>query len=521
MRLAALDLGSNSFHLLVADVHPDGTFESITREKEMLRLGDEVSRYGRITDASIEHAIDTIRRFKRIADADGAIDIIAKATSAIRSAENGSEVVDEIEDATGVDVEVISGLEEARLIFAAIRASVVIAPAPALCIDIGGGSVEFMVGDASAMRWSTSEHLGVGRLTAELVQNDPPSKGDRRRLEERIRSTLEALEPDVAAFAPRMAVGSSGTLNDLARMVTAARTGEVPATSNGLRILRGDFLALHDKIMRSKTSERRRMPGLEEQRAELLPAGSMLLAVAMDVFGLDELTTSDWALREGIVLDAVRTHDPDDWSDDPRALRRAGVAGLARRCNSAPEHTRHVVRLALSLFDQTQDLHRLGPFDREMLEYAVMLHDIGQHVSRKGHHRHAAYLVENAQLRGFSPDEVALLAALVRHHRRGDPKASEPRMAALDAEDRERVRKIVALLRVADGLDRGRQGVVERVDVELGPQLVLLRIHARGDAELECWGARRKRDLFERVFDRELELAIVGSATVSAYAAAE
>jgi exopolyphosphatase/guanosine-5'-triphosphate,3'-diphosphate pyrophosphatase len=521
MRLAALDLGSNSFHLLVADVHPDGTFAGVTREKEMLRLGDEVSRHGRITDASIEHAVDAVRRFKRIADADGAIEIIAKATSAIRSAENGSEVVDALEEATGVDVEVISGIEEARLIFAAVRASVVLDPAPALCMDIGGGSVELMIGDATGLRWSTSEPLGVGRLTAELVEHDPPSKGDRRRLEERIRATFEPLEPEVAAFAPRMLVGTSGTLNDIARMVTAACTGEVPASSNGLRITRADFFALHDRVMRAKASERRRMPGLEEQRAELLPAGSTLLAVAMDVFGLDELTASDWALREGIVLDAVRTHDPDDWSDDPRALRRAAVAGLARRCNSAPEHTRHVVRLALSLFDQTQSLHGLGPDDRELLEYAVMLHDIGQHVSRKGHHRHAAYLVENGELRGFSPAEVALLAALVRHHRRGDPKASEPRLAALAPDDRDRVRRIVALLRLADGLDRGRRGVVERVDVEVGPDLVVLRLRARGDAELECWGARRKRDLFEKVFGRELELRVAGPATLSAHTAAE
>jgi exopolyphosphatase/guanosine-5'-triphosphate,3'-diphosphate pyrophosphatase len=521
MRLAALDLGSNSFHLLVADVHPDGTFESITREKEMLRLGDEVSRYGRITDAGIEHAIETVRRLKRIADADGAVEVIAKATSAIRSAENGSEVVDALEEASGVDIDVISGLEEARLIFAAIRASVVLDPAPALCIDIGGGSVEFMVGDASELRWATSEHLGVGRLTAELVENDPPSKGDRRRLEERIRSTLEPLVEQVAPFQPRQIVGSAGTLNDIARMVTAARTGEVPATSNGLRIERDDFLALHDKVMRSKVSERRRMPGLEEQRAELLPAGSMVLAVAMDVFDVDSMTASDWSLREGIVLDAVRTHDPDDWSDDPRAIRRAAVAGLARRCSSAPEHTRHVVRLALSLFDQTRELHGLGSADREMLEYAVVLHDIGQHVSRRGHHRHAAYLVENAHLRGFSPDEVALLAALVRHHRRGDPKPSEPRMAALSSTDQERVRKLAGLLRLADGLDRGRRKVVDRVDVEVGPQLVLLRLFAHEDAELECWGARRKRDLFERAFGRELEVQVTPMATLGAHAAAE
>jgi exopolyphosphatase/guanosine-5'-triphosphate,3'-diphosphate pyrophosphatase len=521
MRLAALDLGSNSFHLLVADVRPDGTFEPITREKEMLRLGDEVSRHGCITRRAADHAVATVRRFKQLADADGAVEVIAKATSAIRSAANGSEVVDRIEEETDVDVQVISGAEEARLIFAAVRASVVLDPAPALCIDIGGGSVELMVGDAAGLRWSTSEHLGVGRLTAELVQNDPPSKSDRRRLDDRIRSTLEPLAPDVAAFGPRMAVGSSGTLNDIAKMVTAARTGDVPATSNGLHVTRDEFLELHDRVMRAKAAERRRIPGLEPQRAELLPAGSTLLAVAMDVFGFDDMTASDWALREGIVLDAVRTHDPDDWSDDPRALRRAAVAGLARRCNSEPSHTSHVLRLALSLFDQTTPLHGLGPADRELLEYTVVLHDIGQHVSRKGHHRHAAYLVENGQLRGFSPYEIALLAALVRHHRRGDPKASEPRLAALEPADRERVRTIVAIMRLADGLDRGRRGVVERVDVELGKHLVVLRVHATGDAELECWGARRKRDLFERVFDRELELVLAGAPALRAQVAAE
>jgi exopolyphosphatase / guanosine-5'-triphosphate,3'-diphosphate pyrophosphatase len=226
-------------------------------------------------------------------------------------------------------------------------------------------------------------------------------------------------------------------------------------------------------------------------------------------FGVDEMAVSDWALREGIVLDAVSAHDPDDWSDDPRALRRSAVAGLARRCGSDTAHSQHVARLALSLFDQTTALHGLRDVDREMLEYAALLHDIGQHVSRKGHHRHAAYLVEHAQLRGFSPDEIEFLATLVHHHRRGEPKPSEARFAALDKDARERVRKLAALLRLADGLDRGRRRVVGAVDVEVGADLVVLRLRTDDDAELELWGVRRRRDLFERVFERELE-AVAG-----------
>lgn len=508
MRIAALDLGSNSFHLLVADVHPDGSFESLTREKEMLRLGDEVSRHGCIRPAALERVIATVQHLRRLAEADGATEIVAKATSAIRTAANGSEVVDLIETDAGLHVEVISGLEEARLIFSAIRASVVLDPGPAVCFDLGGGSAEIMVGDAAGLRYAASEPLGVGRLTAELVSSDPLNKHDRKQLEARIRSTLAPVAEVVAPLQPRMAVGSSGTINDLATMAVAARTGTMPPESNGVRITIDDVRALHERIVEATTAERRRMPGLEEQRAELAPAGSMFLLVAMEIFELAELTVSDWALREGIVLDAVRAHDPADWSDDPRAIRRAAVAGLARRCSSDPTHTAQVTRLALSLFDQTATLHELGAAERELLEYTGMLHDIGQHVSRKGHQRHAAYLVEHGHLRGFAPDEVALLAALVRHHRKGDPKASEPRFGALSPTDRERVRRLAAVLRVADGLDRGRRAVVDSVTVEPGPQLVLLRVHATGDPELALWGARRRRDLFEKVFARDLEIVV-------------
>jgi exopolyphosphatase/guanosine-5'-triphosphate,3'-diphosphate pyrophosphatase len=514
MRIAALDLGSNSFHLLVADVHLDGTFTAVAREKEMLRLGDAVARHGSIPAPTADRAIAAIRRLRQLAGALGASEVIAKATSAIRTAANGPELIDRIEAETGVEVEVINGSEEARLVFAAVRASVVLEPAPALCIDVGGGSVEIMIGDASGLRWATSVPLGVGRLTAECVRDDPPSHGDRVRLDARVRAGLQPLVAEVQSREPKLAVGTSGTLNDLVRMAVALRSGHttLPASTNALRAERADIDALHARIMETKTSERRRLPGLEEQRrAELLPAGSTLLVTALELFGLDGLIVSDWALREGIVLDAVRSHDPSDWSDDPRALRRASVASLARRCNSDVAHTRHVAQLALRLFDQTAELHGLGDRDREMLEFAALLHDVGQHVSRKGHHRHAAYLVENGELRGFEPAEVAFLAALVRHHRRGDPKPSESRFAALAPEDRIRLRMLAAVLRVADGLDRGRRGGVEDLDAFVGKELVVLRLTATDDAELELWGARRRRELFEKVFTRELELVVGGS----------
>ena len=283
MRIAALDLGSNSFHLLVADVHPDGTFEPVTREKDMLRLGDDVARYGRISPSLADRAIASVRRLRQLADGLGSQEIIAKATSAIRTAANGSEFVDRIEAETGVEVEVISGLEEARLIFAAVRASLVLEPAPALCVDIGGGSVELVIGDAAGLRWATSVPLGVGRLTAELVHSDPPSRADRTALDERIRAELAPIVGEVRRRTPLMAVGTSGTINDLARLAAANADGDIPAGANGLRIEADQLRALQRRVVRMAASERRRLPGIEEKRADLIPAGVTLLATIFDV----------------------------------------------------------------------------------------------------------------------------------------------------------------------------------------------------------------------------------------------
>jgi exopolyphosphatase/guanosine-5'-triphosphate,3'-diphosphate pyrophosphatase len=473
----------------------------------MLRLGDVVTAYGSIPPTAADQAVATIRRFRLLADAAGAEEIHARATSAIRRAENGGEVVDRIEEETGVAVDVISGLEEARLIFGAIRAAVVLDPAPAVCFDLGGGSLEVMVGDSSGLTWATSVPLGVARLSTELVHSDPITKADRRALRARITEVLSPVAQHASQYEPKLAVGSSGTLENLAAMVAARRDEDAPASLNQLTIGREEFLALHKVLLDSKASERLRLDGLDARRVDLIIAGSMLLATAMDLFGFDRITISEWALREGIVLDAAGRHDPADWSDDPRAIRRESVLSLCRRCNWAEPHGRQVATLALQLFDQTREIHGLDDDDRELLEFAALLHDIGEHVSSSGHTRHSAYLVRNGQLRGFGPEEIEMLAALVRWHRGGDPRVTDE-FPLLDAPAIERVRVLDGLLRVADGLDRGRNQVVYGVDLMPTPSLVLLRLRAVDDVELEVWGARRKRALLEKVLGREVELSL-------------
>lgn len=501
MRVAAFDLGSNSFHLIVAEVQAEGSFEPIITEKEMLRLGDLVGRHGRIPDDAADAAVSVVRRFRQLADAAGAEEIAACGTSALRRAANGGEVVDRIEAEAGVAVEMISGTREAELIFRAIRSGVLLEPSPALCFDLGGGSVEIMVGDTSGLLYAASENLGVGTLTAEYVDSDPLAKADQRRLHEHITSVLRPVADATRAFAPKLVVGSSGTLEDVARMVAARRKTDVPRSLNQFTFTRDEFNAIRDLVLSSTAAERVRFDGLETRRVDLIPAGVVFLDAAMDVFEFDEMTISEWALREGILLEAIDRHDPADWSADPRAIRRASVTALARRCNWHEAHARRVADLAVSLFDQTEELHGLDAVDRELLEYACLLHDIGEHVSSHGHHRHGAYLVEHGQLKGFDPAEIETLTALVRWHRRGNPDGDAYPLVNLGS-----VQKLAALIRIADGLDRSRSGVVTAVDVRVGPSLVLLRLTTTGNAEIELWGVRRKRDLFERWFDRDLEI---------------
>ena len=295
----------------------------------------------------------------------------------------------------------------------------------------------------------------------------------------------------------------------LAAMV-AARRGVVPLSVNQLSFKRDEFVVVHDELLSSTSAERVRMPGGDSRRADLLPAGAVFLATAMDLFGFEEMTVSEWALREGIVLDAIGHHDPVDWSEDPTDIRRASVLNLCRRCNWDEAHGRQVARLATELFDHALPLHRLSPDDRELLDYAGLLHDIGQHVAIDSHHKHTSYLVQHGRLRGFAPAEVDALAALARYHRRSNPKLGHEPYNVLDPDVQERVTKLSSLLRIADGLDRGHTGVVDSLDLDIDGGRARLSVHAAGDCELELWGARRKRDLFERLFGVKLDVVAAG-----------
>ncbi len=508
MRIAAFDLGSNSFHLLIVETRPDGSFLPLVREKEMLLLGEVVARLGYLDEESIAKAVEVVGRFRAIAESNGVTEVVAYATAALREAANGPQVADRIEAETGVRVQVVNGIKEARLVFEAVRASVLMEPSPVLCADLGGGSLELVVGDAAGVRYATSLHLGVGRLTAELVQDDPLSQKDRRRLAERVDSELAEVLGDVNRHRPAQLIGTSGTFCAIARGATALREGAVPPSVNQLSVAAADVAAFAELAFSLSVGDRARLPGIDARRAELLPAGLVVLTALLESTGIGALTTSEWAMREGMVLKVLRRHDRADFSEDPRAIRQASVLALCRRSNWRERHARSVARMALDLFDGTTSLHGGSPEDRELLELAAFLHDVGEHVSPDGHGRHTSYLIENAGLRGFSPDEVRMLSCLGRYHSRGRPKESFPAFEALGPAERERVLALLALLRIADGLDSGHGDVVGSIAVEVGEAQVVLRAPARGEAELERWMFVRKSALFEEVFGLPARLSL-------------
>ncbi|HLI15372.1 MAG TPA: Ppx/GppA phosphatase family protein [Acidimicrobiales bacterium] len=501
MRIAALDLGSNSFHLLVVEVQRDGTFSPLVREKEVLRLGDAVARRGAIGARAIERALETLARFKALAEAQRADEVVALATSAVRDAADGAELVERARD-LGLAVEVIDGVREAELIFGAIRASVVVDPSPAVAIDLGGGSLELMVGDQSELSYAASLPLGVGRLTARFLASDPPSQEELARLRRHVADELSAVIPAVAGHEPRQCIGSSGTLVAIARMAAALRDGVLPRTVNQLSVARPALERLAGEVLSRTCAARSRLPGCDARRAELLPAGVVVLEEVLERTGLESLTVSDWALREGIVLETMRRHGLEPTGSDPQDIRWSSALALCRRSGWCERHARQVATLALQLFDVLAPAYGLQAAERELLELGALVHDVGEHVSRAGHDRHTAYLVEHGGLRGLSPAEVGILATIGRYHVRGTPRPSFEPFAALGPSDRDRATKLAAILRLADALDASHDGRVEAVDAELDVERgeLLVRAGGAGDAQVERWMAQRKKDLLERAF---------------------
>jgi exopolyphosphatase / guanosine-5'-triphosphate,3'-diphosphate pyrophosphatase len=516
MKLAAIDIGSNSVHMIVVGTQGEHSFEVIDREKEMVFLGKSVFEHGRLTDEAIRLGLEAIGKFMKLAQRHGVNDVRAVATAAVREAANGGEFLYAIAEHTGIVPQVISGSEEARYIYLSVRNAVDLSAKSALTIDVGGGSVELIVGDAHSMRLGRSAKLGVQRLRAEFGRGAPLGKRERKELEDKIDDLAAGALEEARLAGYEMVVGTSGTILALGAAAHRLKGGE-PWTNASNQVIRlEDLKILADRLVSATPAERTTDLGIDAERADSIHVGAVLLVKLLELAGRDRITLCDAALREGLVLDYLESRpDTIRQLDVVKDIRRHSVMEMARRCGQTGPHTEHVAALSLSLFDQTRDMHRLGDVERRLLEYAAILHDVGQHIGYERHEHHAAYIIRQGELRGFSDEEREQIALVARYHRKSRPKRRDLDFAAQPARSRRVIRILSAILRLADGLDRSHHQLVQSLRVEEREGALRLLLSVNGDAELEVWGARRKGKLLERVLHRRVVLEIESRARVA------
>jgi exopolyphosphatase/guanosine-5'-triphosphate,3'-diphosphate pyrophosphatase len=509
--LAAIDLGTNSFHLVVARVANDGRFEVMTTEKDVIRLGHGGGDMKALSDDAIDRGIAALTRMRRIAESAGA-PVRAVATSAVREAENSSTFLHRAKAEANVEVEVISGVEEARLIHLGVLQAVPVYDRRLLLCDIGGGSTEVLLGQRGETIDARSFKLGAVRLTDRFFrgadsEHAKPSNASVAACRAFVRSTLAAFEREVAHHGFEVAVGSSGTIEAVARLADALDGGEELGTYNCYELRRTQLQRVVDALLSAKgTAARRKLPGAESDRADIIVAGALVLEGVLDTFGIESMMFSEYALREGVLLDTIQRMFGGTLHH-LREVSRRSVRHLAELCDDDPDHSAHVAHLALQLFDQTVELHGLDDLAREYLEAGALLANVGLFVSHSKHHLHSYYVIRNTEhLTGFTDTEIEIIALLARYHRKSAPKPSHAEYMRLDPDERELVRTLAGILRVAIGFDRSHDGRVAALRVrDHGEDLEIDPIAAgHGDLTLERYAANERRGLLEAVLDRRV-----------------
>ena len=509
MRIAAIDIGTNSIHMIVVQVRPDLSFEVIDREKDMVRLGAGGLDGRNLTPTAMAAALQTLSKFRRLAESHKVDEIVAAATSATREAENGGDFIAEVDRQTGIRIRVISGTEEARLIHLAAGYGVDIGGTTAVVVDIGGGSVEVTLGTATQLTHARSFKTGVIRLTERYVQSDPLSGRDERRIIKHLNREMGSYLDQIAARGFDRVIGTSGTILSLGTMA-AGDDGRADDVRNR-RVSAKALHRLRKHIVESDIQERLRIPLMDPRRADLSVAGSVLFDTIIRRLGAEEFTLCDLALREGLVLDYVhrnsaRIRKVERYPD----VRRRSVIELGERCGYWSEHAQQVARLALSVFDQTRSVHGMSDREREWLEYGALLHDIGVHISYERHHRHSYYLIKNGDLRGFDPQETEVIALIARYHRQATPKKSHEGYGDVPGALRKKVRALSAMVRLAEGLDRSHAQALGGLDLFPRGDDYLARLRANGDAELELWAAHRHVAPLEKLLGKPVRFEVAG-----------
>ena len=517
--IAAIDIGTNSFHMVVARaiaipqkeqaVAP--VFEVIAREKEMVRLGSSSGDMKELDEAAIDRGIAALLRLAKIAAVHDA-DIVAVATSAVREAENADVFIRRAKDEAGVEVEIISGVEEARLIHIGVLQAVPVFDERLVLIDIGGGSTEILVGEQDEVLAAGSLKLGAIRLTRRFFGGETLHPGAVDACRRFVRSALAPMVREVKKHGFRVAVASSGTAETVASIVNAQAGNSDLRTFNNFTMTADEVRQAVELLASCDTvADRRAIAGMDANRADIILGGAIVLEQAINALKINEIVISENALREGVLLDALARRKGATLHH-LRDIRRHSVMHLSKTMDDDPQHSARSAEFALQLFDATKSLHHLDDQARELLEAGALLANVGLSVSHSEHHKHSYYVVRHSdRLRGFTDHEIEVIAQIARYHRKSVPKLKHPEFASLNERDQEIVRVAAGILRVGIALDRSHDGRVEEIAIEVpassDDSIVITAVPRReddADISLEIETALERRGLMEDVLNRSV-----------------
>ncbi len=506
--IAAIDVGTNSFHMVIASMNSRGILQIKSKDKEVVRLGSSSRDMKYIQPDAMERGINTIKNFSKIARSEKA-EIRAVATSAVREALNKEEFLSRVKSETGVSVELVSGQEEGRLIYIGAVHALPILSNRTLVIDIGGGSTETIVGRDGEVKCVASEKLGAIRLTkrffTEDVITDAQISDCRNHIIGEWFPTLRRLiqcEFDTS-------VGTSGTIMNIAAMAALRKKKNLPDILNGLSVSRDDLLSIINVILNARTvKERAAIPGMDPNRADIIVAGALILEQALIILNIQKLLVSVYALREGIVFDTIQKKKAIQEYPHLSHLRFETVYSLCKQYNINFAHAEHVKDITLKIFDDLEPIHKLGFQERELLEVASMLHDIGYTISHDQHHKHSYYIISHCVMPGFTNTESDIIANIARYHRKSHPKKKHENFAKLLPEQQETVKVLAGILRIAEGIDRRQMQLVKTVKTDFDDKEINIHLIPEPDRikpDIELWGAERRKLLMEETLGRKIK----------------
>ena len=503
LRIAAIDIGSNSIRQIIADVSPNGTIRVVDEMKASPRLGEGITQTSRLSSSAMRNALDALVRMATLSRQMGVHRVEAVATSAVRDAENGAEFLDLVRETTGLRVRVLNGDEEAMLSYRSALAHFDLGAGRTVIMDIGGGSLELVLSAGALVDGVISLPYGAVRLTEQFL-GPSPSRRDLTALRRYVRKGLRE-HLSRRHWQGAQLIGSGGTFTNLAQIVLARQGLDPRRHVHGTIISRADVEHALDALQEMSLSERQMVPGLSPTRADIIVAGVAVIAEVLARLEARQLAVSAYGIREGLLLEAA--HVPPVVAD-PGVARERSVTQLAERSHYEVPHAHHVQQLALQLFDALAHTLALTPDDRCILADAALLHDIGYHINFEDHHKHSYHLILHAELLGMTPADRVMVAHVARYHRGAEPKSTHRNYATLDKPMRRRIKRLAAILRIADGLDRGHAGAVDHVDVEWTDdalRLVAAPAPNASDLRLELWGASRKAGLLSRLLKMPVE----------------